>query len=116
VVRSWRFLAGAALSESGLDFGVGVTVGVRMLLKAEGEHGVFEGSGAIEAPLVLRDGLGEIDFEGADWGEGFADSIAVFSEGGLVFRGMDHDLAGEAVAEGVQRRTFFAFFGTRAGG
>src|SRR5215469_1895608 len=35
-------------------------------------------------------------------------------EGGLVFRGVDDDLAGEAVAEGVQRRLFLAFLGARA--
>jgi hypothetical protein len=33
-----------------------------------------------------------------------------------VFRGHDHDLAGQAVAEGVQRRTLFAGFGLGAGG
>ena len=35
-------------------------------------------------------------------------------EGGLVFRGVDDDLAGEAVAEGVQRRTVLTFLGARA--
>ena len=56
---------GASLSKSGVDFGVaGIRIG--MLLKAEGEDGVFEGSGAVEAPLVLGDGLSEIGFEGSD--------------------------------------------------
>jgi hypothetical protein len=40
----------------------------------------------------------------------------VLLEGGLVFRSVDDDLAGETVAEGVQGRTLLAFFGTGAGG
>jgi hypothetical protein len=40
----------------------------------------------------------------------------MFLEGGLVFRCMDDDLAGEAVAEGVEGRASFALFRARAGG
>jgi hypothetical protein len=80
------------------------------------KNGVFERAGAIEAPVVLGDGLGEVGFEGAEGGEFFADGVAVFLERGLIFRRVDDDLAGEAVAEGVQQRTFLAFFGTGAGG
>ena len=40
----------------------------------------------------------------------------MFLEGGLIFRRVDDDLAGEAVAEGVQGRTFLAFFGTGTSG
>jgi hypothetical protein len=40
----------------------------------------------------------------------------MFLEGGLVFRGMDNNLAGEAVAEGVEGRASFALFGARASG
>ena len=36
-----------------------------MLLKAEGEDRIFEGAGAIEAPVVLGDGLGEVGLEGS---------------------------------------------------
>jgi hypothetical protein len=56
---------GAALSESRIDFGMGGS-GTGVRLKAEGEDGVFEGAGAVEAPLVFRYSLGEISFEGAD--------------------------------------------------
>jgi hypothetical protein len=60
----------------------------------------------VEAPVVLGDGLGEIGFESPYGGEGFADAIAVLVEGFLVFRGVDDDLAGESVAEGVEERFF----------
>src|SRR5215467_7630740 len=83
---------------------------------ALGENGVFEGAGAVESPFVLGDGFGEIELQGADGGEGFADGFTVFLEGGLVFGGMDDDLAGESVAEGVQGRAPFAFLGARASG
>ena len=103
------FDPGAAQGQSSFDFGVGVTVGVGMLLKAEGENGIFKSAGAVETPVVLGDGLGEVRFEGANGGELFADGVTVFSEGGLVFRSMDDNLAGEAVAEGVERGSLFAF-------
>jgi hypothetical protein len=77
-----------------------------MLLITAGEDGVFEGPGAVEAPLVLGDGLGEVEFEGADGCEGSADGFAVFLEGGLIFRGVDDDLAGEAVAKGSRKSVF----------
>ena len=35
-------------------------------LLAGGEDTGFDGAGALEAPAVFRDGLGDIDFEGAD--------------------------------------------------
>ena len=52
---------GAALGEGGVDFRVG-GIGIGVLLKAEGEDRIFEGAGAIEAPVVLGDGLGEVGF------------------------------------------------------
>jgi hypothetical protein len=65
-----------------------------MLLEAEGEDGVFEGSGAVETPVVLGHGMGERSFEGTDASKRSADGVAVFLEGGLVLRSMDNDLAG----------------------
>jgi len=109
------FNPGAALGEGGIDFGVARS-GVGVVLKAESEDGVFEGAGAVEAPVVLGDGLGEGGFEGTDGGERLPDGVAVLLEGLPVFLGMDDDLASEAVAEGVERGTFFAFFGAGAGG
>jgi hypothetical protein len=66
---------GAGLGEGGVEFElVGVLRNIFGL--AEGEDSVFERAGAVEAPAVLRDGLGEIGFENADGGEGFADAVA----------------------------------------
>jgi hypothetical protein len=53
------------LSESGVDLGV-ARVGIGMLLKTEGEDGVFESAGAIEAPLVFGYCLRQIELEGTD--------------------------------------------------
>jgi hypothetical protein len=71
--------------------------------------------GAVEAPVVLGDELGEGGFESANGSERPADVVTVLLEGLLVFGSVDDDLAGEAVAEGVQGRASFAFFGARAG-
>ena len=103
---------GAALGEGGVEFGLIGILG-DMFALAEREDGVFQGTGAVEAPAVLGDGLGEIDFESAFGGEGLADSVAVLVEGFLVFRSVDDDLAGESVAEGVEGRTLFTFRGPR---
>jgi hypothetical protein len=56
---------GAALGQGSVDLGVG-GAGVGVLLKAEGEDGVFESAGAVEAPLVLGYRLREIEFEDAE--------------------------------------------------
>ena len=88
---------GAAQGESGLGFGVGVAAGVGIHLEAEGENGIFAGAGAVEAPVVLGDGLGEGGFQSAEGFQIFADSFTVLLEGRLVFRSLDDDLAGEAV-------------------
>ncbi|HEY6331081.1 MAG TPA: hypothetical protein VI756_17255 [Blastocatellia bacterium] len=96
---------GARLGEGGVEFGATrVLRGIFGL--AEGEDGVFQGTGTVEAPAAPGDGLGEIGFEGADGGESFADTIAMLVERFPVFRGgVDDDLAGESVAEGVEGGT-----------
>jgi hypothetical protein len=43
---------------------------------AEGEDGILQRAGAVEAPAVLGDGLGEVSFDGAFGFEVFADGIA----------------------------------------
>jgi hypothetical protein len=106
---------GAGLGGGGVGLGAtGLFGGIFALV--EGEDGVFQGAGAVEAPAVLGDGLSEIELESAGGGEGFADAIAVLRESLLVFRGLKDDLASEAVAEGVEGGTLFAFGGTRTGG
>ena len=86
-----------------------------MLLEAEGEDGVFEGSGAVEAPVVLGDGLGEGGFERPTGARDSRMASQCFWKAAWS-SGVDNDLSGEAVAEGVQRRPFLAFFGAGAGG
>jgi hypothetical protein len=71
-------------------------------LPAGGEDGGFHGADALEAPAVFGNGLGDIDFESADGGEGFADAFAVSVEGGLLSGGEQVDLAGESVFVGVE--------------
>ncbi len=71
------------------------------------------------APAAFSDGLSEIDFEGADWGETFADAFAVRVEDGLLFGGEDVDLAGESVFVGVETAALGAGLASgcgRAGG
>ena len=82
--------------ESGPASGLG-SADVGIHLEAEGENGIFEGAGAVEAPVVLGDGLGEGGFQSAEGFQIFADSFTVLLEGRLVFRSLDDDLAGEAV-------------------
>jgi hypothetical protein len=67
-----------------------------------GEDTGFDGAGALKAPAIFRDGLGEIDFEGADGGEGFADAFAVGFEGGSLSGSEKVDLTGEAVFVGIE--------------
>jgi hypothetical protein len=80
------------------------------------EDAGLHGADALEAPAVLGDGLGEIDFEGADGGEGFADAFAVCVEGGLFSGGENVDLTGESVFVGVETRVLLAFRGCSSGG
>jgi hypothetical protein len=76
----------------------------------------FHGSDAVDAPGELGEGADEVEF---------ADRVGVVVvEEGLevdlvefvVLAGDDGELAGESVAEGVQRRFLFAFRRARTGG
>jgi len=60
---------------------------------ASGENASFDGTCALEAPVVFGDGLGEFGFEGAYGFEGFADAGAVLVEGFVLFGGEKADLA-----------------------
>ena len=87
---------------------------VVVLVATESEHSVFEGFDAVDAPLVVSRGLGELSFDrgcrveavGIFFGEGEVD--------GHVFGGQDDDVSGEAVAEGVEAGFAFAFGGVGA--
>ena len=85
---------GLGLREGGFDFGgVGVVV-ARVFVVAYAEGIEFDGSGAVDAPVVLGDGDGELVFFGAfglEGGEhagfeGFVGAAVVVSE--------DEELAG----------------------
>jgi hypothetical protein len=64
-----------------------------VLQLAESEDGGFDGAGAMEAPFVFGDGLGEILLENSDGSESFDDGLAVFLEGVVRFGGEEVDLA-----------------------
>jgi hypothetical protein len=66
-----------------------------------GEDGVFQGAGALEAPLIFGDGLGELIFESADGGKGYGDETDVMVEGFLVRGRGGVDLAAKSVAERI---------------
>ena len=106
------FGPGPGLVESGLDFGVAGGIG-GVLMHAESERAGLDGAGALEAPVVVGDGLSDIALEVTDGGEGFEDDFAVLLIGLLLLRGEDAELAGESVAIRVESATALAF---RSGG
>jgi len=94
---------------------LGIVLGVRWaVVDGVGEDGVFDGPGALEAPLVLRDGIDEFVFVIADGCEARVHHFDVRLVCDLVFRTEDGYLAGEAVTEGVQAGSLFTCvrFGT----
>jgi len=83
---------------------------------AEGEEVGFQGHDAVQTPGCVGDGLDQLFFGGEFglvFGEEFLDMELVGGEG---LGGHDHGLAGEPMAERVQRRTVLAGFGARASG
>ena len=89
---------------------VGVFPGmVRSVDLASGEDAGFDGADTLEAPAIFGDGLGEIDFKGADGSEGGDDAIAVGVEGFLFGFGEDESLAGESVTVGIETRAMRGF-------
>jgi hypothetical protein len=60
------FLVGAGLRERVFDFGVVVGIAcIGDVAGPDGEEVVFDGSGAIESPVIMRDSGDELDFGGA---------------------------------------------------
>jgi hypothetical protein len=76
----------------------------------------FDGADALEAPAAFGDGLGEIDFEGADGSEGFADAFAMSVEGGLLSGGENVALANESVFVGIETSAKLTYRGWRSWG
>ena len=78
-------------------FGIGLDGDV-----VESEDGIFDGDGALQLPAAIGDGLDEGGFEIAGGVEVLLCVAAMFVVGDLVFGGEDVDLAGEAMAIGVE--------------
>ena len=68
-----------------------------MFVVAEAVGVVFDGSGAIETPVVLGDGDGVLGFDGADGGEGVEEALFESIIGEAVGVIHDVELAGEAM-------------------
>jgi len=83
---------------------------------AGSENAGFDGAGALEAPAAFGNGLGDIDFERADGGEGFADGFAVTVEGGLLSGSEKVDLTGEAMFVGIETSALRAGIASGAAG
>ena len=99
LVEELRVVAeGERLDGGGVDFGVGgFDVGVRLGV-AEGEDVFFHGVDAVDAPCVLGEALGELDFDhavGLEGGGVFADEGVV---GFGVLFGHENGVAGEGIA------------------
>src|SRR5580700_7388716 len=90
---------------AGLFGGSGDGVGVA--LDGEGEEIGFEHGDAVESPEGVGEGLDQVGFGVY----GFYVMVGV-----EVLVGQDDDLAGEAVAEGVERRAAFALLSFGSGG
>src|SRR5262249_5039773 len=106
---------GSGVSEGVID-GVDAGSVFRVLGQAEGESASFNGAGALEAPAVVGDGLGDIALEVTDGSEAFEDDFAVLFVGELLFGSQDAELAGEAVTPGIEPATPLAFGSLGAGG
>src|SRR5262249_46673385 len=106
---------GSGVSEGVVD-GVDAGSVFRVLGQAEGESAGLDGAGALQAPAVVGDGLGNVALEVADGGEAFEDDFAVLFVGLLLFGSEDAELAGEAVTPGIEPATPLAFGSFGAGG
>ena len=67
-----------------------------------GQHAVFDGTDAIDAPLIVGDGLGELALDGRLRVEAVDDLLREGAVSGHVFGGEHDDARSEAVAQGVQ--------------
>ncbi|MDP8983269.1 MAG: hypothetical protein M3O35_22060 [Acidobacteriota bacterium] len=94
-------------------------LGVKVTERAEvpfGEHAVFDGPDAIDAPLIVGDGLGELALHR---GAGVEAVDQVLGEGLIsiqILSGKHYDAGSEAVAQRVQAGSDLAGRGSGAGG
>jgi hypothetical protein len=83
---------------------------------AQSKEIVFERRDAVDAPGGVGEGLHQVGFAGAAGVVFVAEGVAVGAVGVEVFAGEDDDLAGESVAEGVERGALLASGGFGSGG
>ena len=120
--RKTRLWEGFGLLAERLSDGEGIAYfwmfdfdGLDVAVQAHGEQVVLESFGAIEAPGVVGEGLGELEFECA---YGFEVVLQFMGEAkifGEIFAGHDDDLPGEPMTQGVEGRYFFPAFRDGAG-
>ena len=95
-----------------IQLGVAGSVGIGDAAEfAQGEHAVFDGVDAVEAPLLVGDGLGEFALEGSLGVEGADEVLGEGLVGGAVLAGKDDHAAGEAVAGSIVGGTSGGSFG-----
>src|SRR5579863_5084890 len=99
---------GAGGGESDLDFAAFAFV-------AQGEYVGLGGAGAVETPVVLGDGLGELPLAGSFGLEAIDELAAEAVVRFTVLGGEDGDLAGEAVAQVVHAGACVAVRSSGAG-
>ena len=85
------------LSQGGIDLRMTGVHFVEVLTEALGEDAVFEGAGALQAPHIFGDGLGEIGLSGPGGVVLTADRVAVRAEDFGLFGRRDVNLAAQAV-------------------
>jgi hypothetical protein len=106
--------AGECDLHGGIVVGVGISIGFGFL-EADGEHIVFERTGAIETPHVVCDGLREVQFEVVGGGEVCEETLAESLVRGAIFGGENGELTGESMAHGVEADGALAGFGLWTG-
>ena len=87
---------------------------IAKLLMPHGKHGTSASEGAMETPLAVGESLYEVPF-GGTLGKPFLEKLLAMGLVGLhVLLREDDDLAGEAVAGGIEAGALFASGGARA--
>jgi hypothetical protein len=93
----------------GVDFGMLRIEIAGSFRVSEAEHAVFDGPEAVDAPLVIGNGVGELAFEGCLGIEAVNDFAGELLVSGEVFGGEHDDACGDAMAAGIDFGTASAF-------
>jgi hypothetical protein len=100
----------AALGEGDIDLLIAGD-GVVWFVQTADDDGAFDGGGTLHTPTVVGDLLDEIDFHASHRGEGLVNALAVVFVRLLIGRRDDEDLAGQAMAIGIEGAFVARFFG-----